>query len=177
MPLMIRDNAVLRRAGAARGLTRIGAAMLCVLGATLALTTASAHAATIVYEPVSETVFLHELHTGQVSSASINKREGIVHATLKDGSHVRFKYARHQEPQARAEIAAAGVPVVVLTEAQAQAEIAKIPVHHKLRYIAAAVLVVVIVVVAAVLLLYRRRRRRAEEDEFGPRDRGASEPG
>jgi hypothetical protein len=174
---MIRDNRTLRRAGAATALTRIGATALCILAATPALTAASADAARIVYEPVSETVFLHELHTGQVSSASINKREGLVHATLKDGSHVRFKYHKHQEPHARAEIAAAGVPVAVLTEAQAKAEIAEIPVHHKLRYIAAAIIVVVVVVVAAVLLLYRRRRRRQEEEEYGPRNRSASEPG
>jgi hypothetical protein len=164
---MIRDNRTLRRAGVARGLTRIAAVAVCAAGASamLALSTASADAATIVYEPVSETVFLHELDSGQVAAARINKREGRVRVTLKDGSHVKVKYPKHHEPQTYALIKSRGVPVTVLTEAEARAEIAKIPVHHKLRYIVGGVLIAVIVIVAAVLLIIRRRRRREEAEE------------
>jgi hypothetical protein len=162
---MIRDNRALRRAGAATGLTRIAAAALCVAGASamLALSTASADAATIVYEPVSQTVFLHEIDSGQVVSATINKRARSVRATLKDGSHVRFKYERHHEPQTYALVRSRGVPVTILTQAEAKAELAKVPVHHKIRYIAGGVLIALIVIVAAVLLINRRRRRREEE--------------
>lgn len=162
---MIRDNRALRRAGAARGLGRIGAAALCAVAASamLVLSTASTDATTIVYEPVSETVFLHELDSGQVVAATINKRARSVRVTLKDGSHVKVKYPKHHEPQMYALIKSRGVPVTILSEAQARAEIKNQPVHHKLRYIAGGILIVVIVVVAAVLLINRRRRRREEE--------------
>ena len=163
---MIRDNRALRRAGTARGLTRIAAAALCVAGASamLVLSTASTDAATIVYEPVSETVFLHELDSGQVASATINKRARSVRVTLKDGSYVKVKYPKHHEPRMYALIKSRGVPVAILSEAQAKAELKSKPVHHKIRYIVGGVLIVVIVVVAAVLLINRRRRRREEEE-------------
>ena len=126
---MIRDNRALRRAGAARGLARIGAAALCVAGASvmLALSTASTDATTIVYEPVSETVFLHELDSGQVAAATINKRVRSVRVTLKDGSHVKVKYPKHDEPKTYALIKSRGVPVNILSEAEAKAEIKKTP--------------------------------------------------
>lgn len=142
---------------------RIGALALCVAGATTVLATASAGAAAVVYEPVSETVFVHELDSGQVVSAKINKRGRTVKATLRDGSHVSFKYGKHRESQAYALVKSHGVPVTVLTEAEAKAEAANKPVHHKIRYIVGGVLIVVIVIVAAVLLINRRRRHREEE--------------
>ncbi len=164
---MIRDNRLLRRAGAARGLTRIGVAALCVAcaSAMLALGTRSADAATIVYEPVSETVFLHELDSGQIAAATINKRTRSVRVTLKDGSYVKFKYPKHDEPHIYALIKSRGVPVAILSEAQAKAELKSKPVHHKIRYIAGGVLIVVIVIVATVLLSRRRRHRREEEGQ------------
>ncbi len=161
---MIRDNRPLRRAGAARSLMRIGAAALCAAAATLVLTTASAGAATILYEPVSETVFLHELNSGQVVAATINKRVRSVRVTLKDGSHVLVKYPAHDEPHVYAEIKAKGVPVTILTKAEAEAEQKAKPVHHKIRYIVGGILIVVILVVAAVLIINRRRHRREEEE-------------
>jgi translation initiation factor IF-1 len=164
---MIEDNRLLRRAGAAERLPRLGVAALCVLCAIaiLALSTGSAHAATIVYEPVSETVFLHELDSGQVAAATINKRARSVRVTLKDGSYVKVKYPKHDEPHMYAVIKSHGVPVTILSATQAKAELKGKPVHHKLRYIIGGVLIVVIVIVVAVLLLHRRRRRREEEGE------------
>ncbi len=158
------DNTGPRGGRAAAGLTRIGRAALYVASAMLALSTATAHAATIVYLPVGETVFLHELDSGQVVAATINKRVRSVRVTLKDGSHVLVKYPAHHEPQTYAEIKAKGVPVAILTTSHAEAQRKSKPVHHKLRYIAGGILVVVIVVVAAVLIINRRRRRREEEE-------------
>jgi ATP-dependent Zn protease len=164
---MIRDNRLLRRAGAATGLTRTEVGALCVVCASvmLALNMGTADAATIVYEPVSETVFLHELDSGQVATATINKRARSVRVALKDGSYVKVKYPKHDEPHMYALIKSHGVPVTILSEAQAKAELKNKPVHHKLRYIIGGILIVVIVIVVVVLLLHRRRRRREEEGE------------
>jgi ATP-dependent Zn protease len=160
---MITANRGLRRAGAARRMMQLVLAVPCVLGATLIVTAASAGAATIEYEPVSETVFLHELDSGQVASVKINRIRRAVRVTLKDGSHVTYKYAKRDEPHTRTVITSRGVPVTVLTQSEARAEIKSQPVHHKIRYIVGGVLIAVIVVVAAVLLIRRRGRRREEE--------------
>ncbi|HTZ65287.1 MAG TPA: hypothetical protein VMB51_14380 [Solirubrobacteraceae bacterium] len=165
---MTTDIRPLRRVGAARGLMRATLTALCVTGAMLLPNAASASAATIVYEPVNEAAFVHDLDSGQVVSVRINKRGRTVKATLRDGSHVSFKYGKHREPQAYALVKSHGVPVTILSEAEAKAEAANKPVHHKIRYIVGGVLIVVIVIVAAVLLINRRRRRREEEWPVGP---------
>jgi hypothetical protein len=159
---MVRDNTALRRAGAVRGMYA-GAIALCAAAALLVPTAAGAGAATIVYEPVSETVFLHELDSGQVVAATINKRVRSVRVTLKDGTHVLAHYPAHEEPRTYALIKSKGVPVAVLTKAEAEAEEKAKPAKHKIRYIVGGVLIVVIVVVGTVLLINRRRRRREEE--------------
>jgi hypothetical protein len=170
---MITANRGLRRAGAARRFMQLALAALCVVGGTLILTTTSAGAATVVYEPVSETVFVHALDSGQIASATINKRNRTVKATLKDGSHVKFKYAAHHEPATYTLVTSHGVPVAVLTEAEAKAEVAKAPVHHKIRYIVGGVVIALIVIVGAVLLINRRRRRHEEEWPAEPGAPGA----
>ena len=102
-----------------------------------------------------------QLASGQIQSATFNKRVRSVHLTLKDGRHMLIKYAAHGEPALAAALAAKGVPVTIKKPAEAAKE-AKKPVKHKLRYIAGGILIVVIVVVGGVLLFDRRRKATME---------------
>jgi hypothetical protein len=140
----------------------IGAFLACVCLAALVVAS-SAGGATIVYEPESQTVLLHQLATGQVQSVTVNKRVRSLRVTLKDGTHVLVKYPAHHEAETVARLKAKGVTVAILSQSQAEAEAKKKPVHHKLRYIAGGILIVVIIVVVAVLLIDRRRKMRLDE--------------
>jgi ATP-dependent Zn protease len=105
--------------------------------------------------------FEKQLAGGQIRSVTVNKRVRSLHLTLKDGRHVLYKYAAHEEPKYVAQLQAKHVPVTTLQPAQAVKE-AKKPAKHKLRYIAGAIIIVVVIVVGAVLLIDRRRKRAAE---------------
>lgn len=133
------------------------ALLACVVG--LALSPGALAAPT--YQKESEAEFQQQLSSGQIREATINKRIRTVRITLTDGSRKLARYPPKQEPRVRSELKAKGVTVTVLTVAQAKAEVAKAPRHHKLRYIAAAVLGAVIIIVGGVLL-YNRRRRGAD---------------
>jgi hypothetical protein len=132
------------------------------LGLALLAPVASAAEATIKYEHESQQAYEQQLASGQVESATFNKRVRSVHLTLKGGRHVLFKYAAKTEPTIAAQLQAKHVPVTVLKPAEAAKEAKKAPVHHKLRYIAGGILVAVIVIVAAVLLFDRRRKTAME---------------
>jgi len=117
--------------------------------------------ATVKYTRESIQEYEKQLASGQIQSATFNKRVRSVHLTLKDGRHMLIKYAAHGEPALAAQLAAKGVPVTVKKPAEAAKE-AKKPVKHKLRYIAGGILIVVIVVVGGVLLFDRRRKAAME---------------
>jgi septal ring factor EnvC (AmiA/AmiB activator) len=117
--------------------------------------------ATVKYTRESIQEYEKQLASGQIQSATFNKRVRSVHLTLKDGRHMLIKYAAHGEPALAAQLAAKGVPVTVKKPAEAAKE-AKKPVKHKLRYIAGGILIVVIVVVGGVLLFDRRRKATME---------------
>ena len=117
---------------------------------------------TIHYTKESLPEYEQQLASGQITAATINKRVGSVRLTLKNGQHYLVHYKAHTEPTVAAALAARGVTVAVLAPSEAQKEAAKMPVHHKLRYIAGGILIVVIVIVGAVLLVDRKRKR-AEE--------------
>ncbi len=133
------------------------ASLMCVFAPTGAIATA----ATVTFQKESIQAYEQQLSSGQIATATINKKVRSVHLTLKDGRHVLVKYAAHEEGKYAAALEAKGVPVTVLKPAAADKEAAK-PVHHKLRYIAGGVLIVVILVVGGVLLLDRRRKLAAE---------------
>ncbi|MEA2314471.1 MAG: hypothetical protein QOI03_1163 [Solirubrobacteraceae bacterium] len=116
----------------------------------------------VKYTHESLAAYRQQLASGQVTALTINKRIRRVHVTLKDGRHLLALYGPHEEPKVAAEAQAKHVPVTVLKPAQAAKEAAKIPVHHKLRYIAGGILIAVIVVVGAVLLIDRRRKAALE---------------
>jgi septal ring factor EnvC (AmiA/AmiB activator) len=117
--------------------------------------------ATVKYTRESIQEYEKQLASGQIQSATFNKRVRSVHLTLKDGRHMLIKYAAHGEPALAAQLAAKGVPVTVKKPAEAAKE-AKKPVKHKLRYIAGGILIVVIIVVGGVLLFDRRRKATME---------------
>jgi hypothetical protein len=114
------------------------------------------------YTKESLPAYEHQLATGQITAATFNKRVRSVHLTLKDGTHALVRYAAKGEPKLAAQLKAKGVPVTVLKPAEASKEVAKKPVHHKLRYIAGGIVIAVIVLVGAVLLIDRARKRRME---------------
>jgi ATP-dependent Zn protease len=113
------------------------------------------------YTKESRSEFEHQLSAGEIQSATFNKKVRSIHVTLKDGRQMLYRYGAHEQPKYAAELRAKGVPVSILTPAQAAKEPKK-PVKHKLRYIAGGILVVVVIVVGSVLFIDRRRKRLAE---------------
>jgi hypothetical protein len=118
--------------------------------------------ATIAYTHEGVKAYEQQLASGQIRSATFNKRVRSLHLTLKDGRHVLYRYPPKSEPALASQLQAKGVPVTILKPAEAAKEASKTPVHHKLRYIAGGILVAVIVIVGAVLLFDRRRKTAME---------------
>ncbi len=143
--------------------TRIAvlACLACIGAACLAPAAALAET-TITYTHESMPAYEQQLASGQIQSATFNKRVRSLHLTLKNGTHVLVHYPAHDEPTLNAALTAKGIPVAVLKPAAAEAEAKKAPVHHKLRYIAGGILIVIVIVVGGVLLYDRRRKRLAE---------------
>ncbi|MDQ6810703.1 MAG: hypothetical protein M3Z95_02235 [Actinomycetota bacterium] len=132
-----------------------------VLSLALATPAAVAHAqATIHYTHESLQAYEQQLAGGQITAATFNKRIRTLHLTLTSGQHMLVHYGRGEQPKLAAALAAKGVHAQVLKPAAAAKEAAKVPVKHKLRYIAGGILVAVIVIVGAVLLVNRRRQLR-----------------
>ena len=139
---------------------------LCLLAACAA----QAGAQEVVhYQHESFPAFEGQLNTGQIETATFNKKAHTLHLRLKDGRHVLVSYPSHQEPQLAARLEARSVAVHVQKKKKATTAV-----HHKLRYIAGGILIVVIIVVAVVLLIDRRRK--LGEAGGGPR-RGGAESG
>jgi hypothetical protein len=135
--------------------------LISCIALALPASVAGAAEGTVKYIRESIQEYEKQLASGQIQSATFNKRVRSVHLTLKDGRHMLIKYAAHGEPALAAALAAKGVPVTIKKPAEAAKE-AKKPVKHKLRYIAGGILVVVIVVVGGVLLFDRRRKTAME---------------
>ena len=123
---------------------------------------APAAEAKVTYEHESEAAYEKQLAAGQVQAATFNKRVRTIHVTLKDGRHMLVRYPPHHQTALAAALQAKHVPVTVLKPAGAIKEASKIPVHHKIRYIAGGILIAVIVIVASVLLIDRRRKTAME---------------
>ncbi len=135
-------------------------ALLCLALAPAA--PASAAEGTVHYVKENLAEYEHQLSSGQIAAATINRRVGTVRLTLKGGEHFLVHYAAHEEPKVAAALAAKRVPVTVLKPAEALKEANKVPVKHKLRYIAGGILIAVIIIVGAVLLVDRRRKAAME---------------
>ncbi len=137
---------------------------LCValLACTSVLPAPAASGASITYQNETFQQYEQQLAGAQIQSVTINKRLRSLRITLKNGSYVLAKYAKHEEPKVAAALAAKHVAVTVLTPTVAQSEVPKKAAHHKLRYIAGGVLIVVILIVGAVL--YINRKRQADRD-------------
>jgi hypothetical protein len=134
---------------------------LCLALAILA-PAASAAEGTTAYTHEGVKAFEQQLAGGQIQSATFNKRVRSLRLILKDGKHVLYRYPPKQEPALAAKLASKGVPVTVLKPAEAAKEAKKVPVHHKLRYIAGGILLAVVIIVGAVLLIDRRRKTAME---------------
>ncbi len=134
--------------------------VLCVALAPLAAVASAAEETTIVYKPISEAEFQHDLATKKVQSVEVNKRLRSLRVTLSDGTHVLAHYPKHEEPATVARLKGAGVTVTILgkSSAEKEAKATKKPVKHKIRYIVGGVVILVIVVVGVVLLVNRRRQ-------------------
>ncbi len=135
------------------------ALVLFTLAGVLALP-AAASAAEETHATVAE--YEQDLTGGKVATVTVNKFLARLHVTLKDGSHVLVRYSKGQEPKMVSLAEAKHVQVTILKSAAAKAEAKKVPVHHKLRYIAGGILIAVIVVVGAVVLIDRRRKAAVE---------------
>jgi hypothetical protein len=118
-------------------------------------------ASTVHFTKETQQDYEKQLAAGEIKEAVFNKRIRSLHLILKDGRHVLFIYAPHEEPTLDSQLTQKGITVSVLTPSAAKKEAAK-PVKHKLRYIAAGILVVVVIVVGAVLLIDRKRKSAAE---------------
>jgi hypothetical protein len=133
------------------------AAFLALVACAALISAPTALAGPIAYQDESYAEFQQQLASGQIQAVTINRRLGSLRITLKGGRYVLAKYGRKGEPKAVAALAAKHVPVTVLTLAQANTEVPKKAVHHKLRYIAGGILILLIVVVGAVLVMRSRR--------------------
>ena len=140
------------------------AAALSLLCLALAVSAGAAGAAeaTVHYTKESIQGYEQQLASGQIVSATFNKKIRALHLELKDGSHWKVTYPPKDEPTLAAALAAKHVQVTILKPAAAEAESKKAPVKHKLRYIAGGILIAVVIIVGAVLLVDRRRKRMAE---------------
>ena len=154
---MIRPTRVLKS-------RKIALSAACLTFACLLAAAGTAAAAEPVVHYTKESLQEYEkqLAAGQIAAATFNKRIRSLHLTLKDGRHMLVRYAAKGEPKLAAQLKAKAIPVTVLKPAEAKSEVAKVPVHHKLRYIAGGIVVAVIVIVGIVLLVDRRRKRVAE---------------
>ncbi|MCW2969935.1 MAG: hypothetical protein JWO23_1062 [Solirubrobacterales bacterium] len=137
-------------------------ALSAILTFALLVPAAGAAEATIAYTHEGVKAFEQQLASGQIRSATFNKRVRSLRVTLKDGRHVLYRYPPKGEPALASQLQAKGVPVTTLKPAEAAKEASKAPVHHKLRYIAGGILIAVIVIVGAVLLFDRRRKTAME---------------
>lgn len=141
--------------------TCLGLALLLPAAPSLAAEGTPTTTTTVKYKRESLQEYERQLASGQIQAATFNKKVRSIHLTLKDGRHMLVRYAAHQEPKFAEQLRSKGVPVTILTPAQAAKEPKK-PVKHKLRYIAGGILIVVVVVVGSVLVIDRRRKRLAE---------------
>ncbi len=141
-----------------------GAAMLtCALALALALAAAAVPAIAAAAEPQeSQQTAEQQLTSGQIVSATINKRLRRVHLVLKDGTHVFYRYKPKEEPKVTEALRKRHVTVTVLSPAAAKKEAAKGKTKHKIRYIVGGALIVIVLIVGLVLLVDRRRKRLAE---------------
>jgi hypothetical protein len=143
--------------------TRAFVTMLtCAFALAIAAAAVPAIAAAASEPEENQQVGEQQVASGQVVSATINKRLRRVHVTLKDGTKVFFRYQPHEEPKVAETLAKKHIKVTVLTPAAAKKEATKGKTKHKIRYIVGGVLIVIVVIVAAVLLIDRRRKRLAE---------------
>jgi hypothetical protein len=124
--------------------------------AAMLLGGAAQAAAEVKYQKESEATWKTQLTSGQIATVTINKRAQSLRTTLKDGSYVLANYPKGQSKRVEAEMTAAHVPFKSLSKQQAAALAKKVPVKHKLRYIAGGILLGIIVIVGAVLLFRRR---------------------
>ena len=138
--------------------------VLAVLLAVLALLAGSAAAraeTTPTYTQEGLSQYEAQLKGGQIQSVIVNKRLRWLRITLKDGSHVFYKYPKKMGPKYYAQVTAKGIPLTIMSVDAAKKEQEKGARHHKIRYIAGGFLIVVLVVVVVILFL---RRRRPDED-------------
>lgn len=149
---MIGSNRALSRA------VRLAVVLACLFAPASAL----AEEPTVTYVHESAQAFEKQLASGEIEKARINRSVRHLDLTLKNGQHFVYVYAAHEEPAVAAKIKAKNIPLEVLTPAAAKAENKKVPVHHKLRYIAAGILGAIVIIVLIVLVVDRRRKRFAE---------------
>lgn len=158
------------RDGALRRLALTGLAAAAVAAPAVATPIVASAATT---QPTTESYqsLLHQIDTGQVSAAVINRKAHTAKVTLASGSIERVDYPPKQEKQLSDTLRKKGANVKI-----AKRKRAKKAVHHKLRYIAAAI-VGLGILVGGVLLIVRGRRppagserddRRAAAADAGP---------
>jgi hypothetical protein len=148
----------------ARALGLTACAALCMTLGPAAL--ARSEDASISYESETLQAYEGQLKGGQITAVAVNKRLRSLHVTLKSGQHVKVRYKAHEEAKRVAALEAKGIPVTVLTKAEAEKEAKAVPHHHTKRRTLAivAVVVVVLLIAAGVGLMLARRRRRADEE-------------
>jgi ATP-dependent Zn protease len=143
--------------------TRAFVTMLtCALALAIAAAAVPAIASAASESQESQQVGEQQLASGQIVSATINKRLRRVHVVLKDGTKVYYRYQPKEEPKVLADLQKKHVAVTVLTPTAAKKEASTGKTKHKIRYIVGGALIVIVLIVGGVLLVNRRRQRLAE---------------
>jgi hypothetical protein len=128
-------------------------ALVIALLAALALAPVGALAAT----PVSYPQLLHQIRSGPVIRAIINRRRGDIEIKFRDLSEWEAFYPRAAQPSLQRLLRQRHIRVLFASRPRA-AHARPAAVHHHLRYIAAAVIGALALIGAAVYLYSRRRR-------------------
>ena len=124
--------------------------------AACVLSPAAAHAAT----PVSYPQLLHEIRSGPVIRAIINRARGDIEIKFRDLSEWESPYPRPAQPMLQALMRRRRIRVLFAARPHAARPRAT-PAHHHLRYIALAALGVLLIIAAGYATLRRRRSARA----------------
>lgn len=131
-------------------------AALLALCVALTLPLQAVAAGTPQFTKETQQAFEAQLKSGQIASATFNKRIRSLRITLKRGQHFTYTYPKKGSPAVEAKLRAHHVTFTKLSTTEAKKD-AKKPAKHKIRYIAGAVVIVLILIAALVLVLRRRQ--------------------
>jgi hypothetical protein len=128
---------------------------------------APAPSAALAATPVSYEQLLHQIHSGPVIRAIINRPRGDIEIKFRDLSEWESSYPRSAQPMLQQLLRRRHIRVLFAARPHA-APTRAAAVHHHLRYILAAVIGALALIAAGLYLLMRRGRSERARDGAAP---------